>query len=143
MIGKHFEQWLQLSISKQEKRRAIATVLLRKDLKEKSKAYKKWQHEAYRDTLMIKLHNYIGLPHNIDIAKRCIKAWKKYTWYKKNRESIQCELCCLHDTMLVKRILREWLQASLHKLPARVMGKKLEVVFNRLQAQKALYLISE
>lgn len=47
----------------------------------------------------------------------------------------------MQNSLLARRVLREWYEASMGSMPARILATKMTDVTNRLLKIKALYLI--
>jgi hypothetical protein len=68
--------------------------------------------------------------------------WRNYVKYRANKVEIKEHMGSVSASLLARRVLREWFEASSNNLPARIFANKLTLITDKLLKMKALSLIN-
>ena len=66
-------------------------------------ALKKWKKNAFRPKLMEKLQDNLLVPKQVNIALACLKAWRRYAKFRRNKSLNENEIVLLREENLKRQ----------------------------------------
>eukprot|EP00347_Sterkiella_histriomuscorum_P015932 403355136 len=141
-LSQYFCDWFNLYKLQSTQRNILSDVVLKKDRKEKLDFFCLWKKQAYRERFLDLIQVNFTFPHQRYIADRCFTNWRKYAQLNRQKSQLIEETQNMSSSLLARRVLREWFEASQQNMPARILEMRLSNAVNRLLKVKAFYLIN-
>ena len=66
---------------------------------------------------MEKLQDNLLVPKQVNIALECLKAWKKYAKFRKNKALHENEIVLLREDNMRRKYFQDWFNAAMKRAP--------------------------
>ena len=121
-----FQTWFQRFNDRHEQKQALRPILQILCVENKFSAFRTWKKNAFRQRFLEKLQSNMLFPKQVNTAVSCLKAWRKYAKFQKNKAYFESEIVLLREENTKRQFFQDWFNAAMERAPMSLACIKIE-----------------